>query len=74
MSPASVMSWGVSERRMSVTEAKAEMMSEVGAVMRLDSLVSASFQAVLMLIESLPTGMVMPRAGQSSMPTARTAA
>ena len=59
---------------MSETAAKAEMMSEVGAVMRLLSPVSRSFHAVLMLIESLPTGIVMPRAGHNSMPTALTAA
>ena len=56
------------------TQYDLEMMSEVGAVMRLDSLVSSSFQTVDMDMESLPTGMVMPRSGQSSMPTARTAA
>ena len=59
---------------MSVTAAKAEMMSEVGAVMRCCWPVAGSFHAVLMLIESLPTGIVMPRAGQSSRPTAWTAA
>ena len=59
---------------MSVTGAKAEMMSEMGAVIRFFSPVAASFQTVLILIESLPTGIVMPRAGQSSRPTAWTAA
>ena len=50
-------------------------MSETGAVMRFFSSVElASFHTVLMLIESLPTGIVMPSAGQSSMPTACTAA
>ncbi len=74
MSPASVASWGVSDWRMSVTEAKAEMMSDMGAVTRFCAPVAASFQTVDMLMESLPTGMVMPSAGQSSMPTACTAA
>ena len=59
---------------MSATGAKAETISETGAVMRFFSPVAASFHTVFMLIESLPTGMVMPRAGQSSRPTAWTAA
>ena len=58
---------------MSVTEAKAETMSEIGAVTRF-GLFSESCHDVLMLIESLPTGMVMPSAGHSSRPTACTAA
>ena len=57
---------------MSATDAKAETMSETGAVMRFFT--GPSCQVVDMLIESLPTGMVMPRAGQSSRPTACTAA
>ena len=56
---------------MSVTDAKAETISETGAVMRFSPLLS--FQTVVMLIESLPTGIVMPSAGHSSMPTACTA-
>ena len=61
---------------MSATGAKAETMSEMGAVMRFCffSPEPLSCQTVLMLMESLPTGMVMPSAGQSSMPTACTAA
>ena len=49
-------------------------MSETGAVTRRPAPLAGSVQVVLMLMESLPTGMVMPRAGQSSMPTACTAA
>ena len=57
---------------MSAHGAKADTMSEMGAMMRLSTV--PSFQTVLMLIESLPTGMVMPSAGHSSMATACTAA
>ena len=57
---------------MSATGANVETINETGAVMRFS--LEPSFQTVLMLIESLPTGIVMPRAGQSSMPTAWTAA
>jgi hypothetical protein len=56
---------------MSATGAKAEMISETGAVMPFLGRAARTglLQTVLMLIESLPTGIVMPRAGQSSMPT-----
>ena len=70
MSPASRRSSGVSVRRTSLTRAKAEMMSDRGAVTWRRS--PASSHTVFMDMESLPTGMAMPRAGQSSMPTART--
>ncbi|MNE19894.1 hypothetical protein D3C80_1129930 [compost metagenome] len=57
-------------RRMSLTRAKPEMISDSGEVTLLSSPLSC--QRVFMDMESLPTGMVMPSAGHSSMPTART--
>ena len=60
---------GVSTRRASVTGAKAVTMSDSGAV-TLWALPFAS-QPVRMESESLPTGMAIPSAGQSSTPTAR---
>ncbi|MNZ68148.1 hypothetical protein D3C78_864090 [compost metagenome] len=57
-------------RRMSLTRAKPEMISDSGEVTLLSSPLSC--QRVFMDIESLPTGMVMPSAGHSSMPTALT--
>ena len=71
MSPASARSSGVSARRTSVTGAKALTISDSGAVTLRGSPVS--FQTVRIDIESLPTGIAMPSAGQSSRPTARTA-
>ncbi|MNF65993.1 hypothetical protein D3C84_477760 [compost metagenome] len=55
---------------MSLTRAKPEMISDSGEVTLLSSPLSC--QRVFMDIESLPTGMVMPSAGHSSMPTALT--
>ncbi len=51
---------------MSDTRANAEIIKESGAVTDLSS------QAACMERESLPTGMLMPSAGQSSIPTAFT--
>ena len=62
---------GVTARRTSVTGAKAETISDSGAVTAFAS--PASLQRVFIDIESLPTGITMPSAGHSSMPTARTA-
>ena len=64
--PASARSSGVSARRTSVTGANAVTISDSGAV-TLRALSPAS-QTVRMDIESLPTGMAMPSAGQSSTP------
>jgi hypothetical protein len=55
-----------------VTGANAEMMSDMGAVTLLSAPLFASRQVVRIDIESLPTGIEMPSAGQSSMPTAFT--
>ena len=56
----------------SATGANAETMSDSGAVTAFASPVAASFQVVFIDMESLPTGMETPSAGQSSMPTAFT--
>ena len=66
VSPASLRSCGVSVPRASSTGAKAETMSDSGATTSFPS------QAVRMDRESLPTGIEMPSAGQSSSATART--
>ena len=71
MSPRSVRSCGVSDLRTSVTRAKAETISDTGDITDFAA-PSASFQVVRIDSESLPTGMLMPSAGHSSMPTART--
>ncbi|MNZ74661.1 hypothetical protein D3C78_931140 [compost metagenome] len=55
---------------MSETGAKPEMISDIGAVTLLST--PASCQRVFIDMESLPTGMVMPSSGHSSMPTALT--
>ncbi|MCY1525314.1 hypothetical protein D9M68_602900 [compost metagenome] len=55
---------------MSVTGAKPVTISDSGEVTDLST--PSSCQRVFMDMESLPTGMVMPSAGHSSMPTART--
>ena len=55
-----------------MTGAKAETMSERGAVTAFASPLAASVHVVFIDMESLPTGIAMPSAGQSSMPTART--
>src|SRR6202042_2284546 len=52
--------------------ANAETISDIGATTDRNS--APSCQAVFIDSESLPTGMAMPSAGQSSSPTARTAA
>ena len=62
---------GVTVSRISETGAKAETISDTGEVTVLKS--SASCQRVCIDRESLPTGMVIPSAGHSSMPTASTA-
>ena len=54
-----------------MTGAKALTMSDNGAVTRFSW--PSSCHKVLIDIESLPTGMAMPRAGANSHPTARTA-
>ena len=61
-------SWscGVSTSRTSVTGANADTMRLTGAV------TEPPAHVVRMDIESLPTGMAMPNAGQSSRPTALT--
>ena len=61
----------MSTRRTSVTGAKAVTISDSGEV-TLRAL-SPACQPVRIDIESLPTGMAIPSAGQSSRPTARTA-
>src|SRR5581483_8911117 len=68
--PASVRSCGVSDFRTSTTGAKAETISDTGAVTDL----SLPFpdHTARMDSESLPTGMLNPSAGQNAMPTART--
>ncbi|MNF73880.1 hypothetical protein D3C87_1245310 [compost metagenome] len=55
---------------MSVTGAKPVTIRDIGEVTDLST--PSSFQRVAMDIESLPTGMVMPSSGHSSMPTAFT--
>ena len=57
--------------RTSSTRAKDEITKESGAVT--DFFSPFSSQVVFIDIESLPTGMVIPNAGQSSSPTAFTA-
>ena len=61
----------MSDLRTSSTGAKADTMSDSGAVTALRAPFSS--HTVRMDIESLPTGMVRPSAGHSSMPTAFTA-
>ncbi len=56
--------------RTSVTGAKAETISDTGATTSLAA--PASSHLVRIDSESLPTGMLMPSAGHSSMPTALT--
>ncbi len=68
--PASRTNAGVKVRRTSATGAKAETMSETGATTLRGPL--ASRQSVLMDSESLPTGIAIPSAGHSSLPTAWT--
>ena len=71
VSPRSVRSSGVKVPRTSRTGAKAVTIKERGAV----TLRSSPFSSHTARsdIESLPTGTAMPRAGQSSIPTALTA-
>ena len=69
---ASVTNSGVSVALASCTFANAEMMSDTGATTSFLSV--PSFQTVFIDKESLPTGMEIPNAGQSSMPTALTVA
>ncbi|MNL10335.1 hypothetical protein D3C87_1311320 [compost metagenome] len=70
LSPRSVRSCGVRVLSTSSTAANAEMISDTGATTSLSP--SASCHLVRMDSESLPTGMLMPSAGHSSMPTACT--
>ena len=70
VSPWSMRNCGVSVLRASVVLANAVTTKEIGAVTALLS--PSSFQMVFMLMESLPTGMLIPSAGHSSMPTALT--
>jgi len=72
VSPASMRNCGVIVRRTSVTRANAETTSETGAVTALSSPDLGSRHVVRIDIESLPTGIETPSAGQSSMPTAFT--
>jgi hypothetical protein len=72
VSPAWVASSGVNVARTSVTGAKAETMRDRGAVTDFSSPEAGSRQVVRIDMESLPTGIATPSAGQSSMPTART--
>ena len=62
----------MSERRTSVTGANAETMSESGAVTAFSPPDFGSRHVVRIDIESLPTGIATPIAGQSSIPTAFT--
>ncbi len=62
----------MSVRRASVTGAKAETMSESGAVTAFSSPLFASRHVVRIDIESLPTGIASPSAGQNSIATAAT--
>ena len=61
---------GVTVFRTSCTDANAEIIRETGATTFLAW--SPSFHSVAIDKESLPTGIDIPRAGQSSMPTALT--
>jgi hypothetical protein len=70
VSPRSVRSCGVRVLRTSVTGAKPETISDTGETTALFS--PSSFQVVRIDSESLPTGIEMPSAGHSSMPTALT--
>ena len=69
--PLSVRSCGVIVLRTSSTRANAEITNESGAVTAFCS--PLSIQVVRIDMESLPTGIVKPNAGQSSSPTAFTA-
>ena len=62
---------GVSVRRTSSTGANDETISDTGETTLRSP--SCAFHAVFIDSESLPTGIAMPSAGQSSSPTARTA-
>ena len=66
----SVLSCGVNVLRASLVLAKAVTTREIGEVTAF--LLPSSSHTVFMLIESLPTGMLMPSAGHNSMPTAFT--
>ena len=65
-----ICSCGVSVLRASDVSAKAVTTNEIGEVTAL--LTPSSFHTVFMLMESLPTGILIPSCGQSSMPTAFT--
>ena len=70
VSPRSVLNCGVSVLRASSVAAKAVTTNEIGDVTAFFS--PASSHTVFIDIESLPTGILIPSAGQSSMPTALT--
>ncbi len=70
MAPLSRRSCGVRVWRTSTTGAKPETTSDMGEVTLFSA--PSSSQRVFIDIESLPTGMVRPSCGQSSMPTALT--
>jgi hypothetical protein len=72
VSGTSVRNCGVSVRRTSATGANAETISDTGDTTDLSP--CSSRQVVRIDKESLPTGIAMPKAGQSCMPTACTAA
>ena len=68
----STLNCGVKVLRASKVLAKAVTTSDIGEVTAF--LILLSSQTVFILIESLPTGMLIPRAGHNSMPTAFTVA
>ena len=72
VAPRSVRSCGVQVLRTSRTGANAEMINDTGATTDLRA--GPSPHAVFIDSESLPTGIAMPSAGQSSSPTACTVA
>ena len=73
VSPLSVRSCGVTVLRTSSTRPNAVITSESGDVTDFSCESPSSFHVVFIDIESLPTGIVKPSAGQSSSPTALTA-
>jgi len=68
-----VTSCGFSTRRASATGANAETISDSGAITACSPLSPCASRHVVRIdIESLPTGMLTPSAGHSSIATART--
>ena len=72
VSPKSVRNCGVNVLRASPVLANAVTTNDIGEVTALSTPLSC--HTVFMLIESLPTGMLMPNSGQSAIPTAFTVA